>query len=67
MGKELWAASLKGKMFLCSITDSMIADELNVSRQYVNMILNGKRCPKDGQAQLEAAVEKLINKRGEKA
>ena len=58
--KDIWAANIKAKMFLCSITDSMIAESLGVSRQYVNMMLNGKRAPKGSREKLEAAVEKLI-------
>ena len=62
---EVWAANLKAKMFLFSIKDSDIADKLGVSRQYVNMVIRGKRSPKANvtRESIEAALNELIAER----
>ena len=62
--KEKWTGDLIGKMHNCDVTYDELAAELGISKSYVSMILNGARTPKDAQGRMEAALERILVKRG---
>ena len=60
---EQWIAEVVGKMHINKITQTQLAKQLGVTNDYVWMILNGKRCPKDAQQRIKNAIDKLIAER----
>lgn len=60
---EKWTGRLVGKMHNERITYEELAEELNVTRAYISMILNGKRSPNGIRERMEEAVERLIERR----
>ena len=60
---EKWTGRLVGKMHNHGITNGDVAEELDVTKAYVSMILNGARKPKDAKHRLEAAVDAIIERR----
>lgn len=60
---EKWSGNLIGRMHNERITRKDLADEMNVSKAYVTMILNGERNPPGARERLEAAFESVKRKR----
>lgn len=60
---EKWTGRLVGKMHNERITHEELAAELNVTRAYISMILNGKRNPDGIRKRMEDAVDRLIERR----
>lgn len=58
-----WTAELIGEMHLNGITKRMLATELNVTPEYVSMILNGHRHPKNAEKTFKDALRRLIGQR----
>lgn len=59
MPKE-WTGELVGLMHNHKISNKMVADALNMSEQYVSMILNGHREPPGAEERFKAALSELI-------
>lgn len=59
-----WTGNVVGKMHTYNITQQELAERVGVSRQYLNMILNGKKNPKDAQERFKTALDQLIAERG---
>ena len=57
-----WTADIIGEMHLNSIKKQQLAHELNVSLNYVGLILNGHRSPPDSEAKFRAALNQLLAK-----
>jgi hypothetical protein len=57
-----WCGDLISKMHTNRITRTMLAAELGNTREYVSMVLNGHRTPKDAEEKFTAAVDALIAK-----
>lgn len=57
-----WTAQLIGTMHLYGITQIQLAEKLQVTAEYVNMVLNGRRSPKSAEVKFGKAVEDLIKK-----
>lgn len=62
---EKWTGELIGKMHNECITYAEVAAEARMGRPYVSMILNGQRTPANGRERLEAAVDRIIERRKE--
>lgn len=60
---EEWTGHLVGKMHNERVTYEELANELDVTRSYVSMILNGKRSPNGIRRRMEEAVDRLIDRR----
>lgn len=63
---EKWTGELIGKMHNNRITYDDVAAQMNVTKSYISMILNGSRNPEGAQQRLEKAVEDIIAQRGNK-
>lgn len=60
---DKWIATMVGQMHINGITQSELAQELGIRRDYLNKILNGKKSPKNAKEKFEAALENLLNKK----
>ena len=57
-----WIADLVGKMHKFRITNTQLAVELGVTREYISMILNGHREPSGAEETLTTAVDRIISR-----
>ena len=55
-----WIAKAVGKMHINKITQSDIAKKLNVTREYINMILTGKKFPANAEERISTAIDEII-------
>lgn len=62
---EKWTGRLIGKMHNECITYDDLAKELGITKEYVGMILNGKRKPEGIREKMEKAFEAVREKRKE--
>lgn len=63
---EKWTGRLIGRMHNENITRKELAEELGVTRSYISMILTGKRHPDSIRAQMEDAVDRIIQRKIQK-
>lgn len=59
-----WIGELVGQMHTNRVTKTQLADHMGVSREYVSMVLNGHRCPKEAKDRFFAAVAEIIEEKG---
>lgn len=59
---EMWTAKAVGLMHTHHITGEKLAAEMGIRREYLSAILNGKRKPKNAEANVMAAIKRLIDK-----
>lgn len=57
-----WTADVIGKMHLNQITAKRLAEHLGYTPEYVSMVLNGKKEPKNGEQVFRLAVDELSAK-----
>lgn len=57
-----WTADLIGEMHLNGITAKQLAEEAGFRAEYVSMILNGHRQPRNAEQSLRSALNRLICK-----
>ena len=60
---EKWTGRLIGRMHNERVTYDDLADELGVGKPYVSMILNGKRNPPGIQEKMEAAFNRIVQRK----
>ncbi|MBQ3083966.1 MAG: hypothetical protein IJC46_00750 [Clostridia bacterium] len=60
---EPWIAEAVGKMHIYKIRRRELAAVLEVTPEYLSMILNEKRCPKMGKERVLDAIDQLIRNR----
>ena len=60
-----WTGELIGKMHNNRISSLDLAKSMGVCKDYVSMVLNGKKTPKGAQERFEAAVDAIIAERRE--
>lgn len=60
---EKWTGRLIGKMHNEKITYDDLAKALGITKEYVGMILNGKRKPNGIRKRMEEAVDAIIKRR----
>lgn len=60
---EQWTGILIGEMHNAKVYHTDLAEELNCSRGYVSMILNGTRSPAGAKERFRAAFERVLEKR----
>ena len=58
-----WIGDFVGRMHRHRITITQIAQEMDVTREYVSMILNGHREPAGISDRMNAALDKIIEKK----
>ncbi len=57
---EHWIAVAVGKMHINKIQQKDVAAKMGVTEEYISMILNGKKKPKNAEARILAALDDLI-------
>ncbi len=62
---EAWTGEVVGKMHNNKISNSEMAEELNLTPQYVSMVLNGAKNPSNAKERFTAAVDAIIKRRKE--
>ena len=57
---EKWIATVVGKMHLHRITQTELANEIGIRRDYLNKILNGSGNPANAKERISKALDELI-------
>ena len=60
---EKWTGKLIGNMHVEGITYDDLAKELEVTKAYVSMILNGRKRPPNARERLEAAFAAVLERK----
>lgn len=60
---EAWTGELIGKMHNAKVTRQMLAEEMQCTKAYVTMILNGEKRPANGRERCETAFHNIIRRR----
>lgn len=60
---DSWIANAVGKMHVNKISNIDVAKKLNFTVEYVSMILNGKKTPKDAETRIMSAIDEIIAER----
>lgn len=60
---ENWIAEAVGKMHINHITQKDIAERLDVTNDYISMILLGKKTPKNAEERITNAINEIIAER----
>ena len=60
---EAWTGQLVSKMHINGIKAQDAAREAGISDSYFSLILSGKRNPPDMRERMEAAVDRILEKR----
>lgn len=58
---EQWTAAVIGKMHLLKVKQIDLAEQMGVTAEYLNAILNGKRCPAGAEQRVNAALDAIIS------
>lgn len=56
-----WTGDLVGLMHTHKISQKKLAEHIGVTREYVNMVLNGRREPEGAEEKFTAAVEEIVS------
>lgn len=54
-----WTADVIGKMHLLGVSRKSLAEHLNYTPEYVSMVLNGKKNPKNGELIFRTALNEI--------
>ena len=60
---EQWIADVVGKMHINKITQSQLAEKMGVTNDYIWMILNGKKSPKNAENRINSAIDQFLAER----
>lgn len=58
-----WTASLVGKMHIWNITQKALAAKMEVTPEYVSVVLKGHRTPKNARERFNHALDELIREK----
>ena len=58
-----WTGDLIGRMHNAGVTYDELADEMNVGKSYICMILNGRRTPPDAEGRLNEAFQNALRRK----
>lgn len=61
--RDKWTGTLIGRMHNEKITYQDLAEEMNVTKAYISMVLNGSRKPKGIEKRLKEAFNSVVEKR----
>ena len=62
---EQWIANAVGKMHVNKVSQTDIAKKMGVTNDYIWMILNGKKSPKNAEARITTAISDIIRERNQ--
>ena len=60
-----WTGNLVGLLHDNRISRTELAKELDITREYVSMVLNGHREPEGAEEKFTAALDRLIKRKGD--
>lgn len=60
---EQWIADVVGKMHINKISQTQLADRMGLTNDYIWMILNGKKSPKNIEQRIMTAIDEIISER----
>lgn len=55
-----WTGDAVAKMHIYGISQNDLANKLGCTREYVNIVLNGRKTPKGAQGRFSEALDELI-------
>ncbi len=58
-----WTAEIVGQMHIHNITQRDLAAEIGCTREYVNIVLNGRRTPAGAEEKMRTALQSVISKK----
>ena len=59
-----WIAEAVGKMHIHKVCQKEVAKHMGVTEEYISMIFNGKRTPKNAEQRIMTAIDELIAAKG---
>lgn len=60
-----WTGTAVGLMHIHGITQGQVGDKMGVTGDYINMILNCKKTPKNAKERVMTAINEIIKERGD--
>lgn len=60
---EPWTGDLIGRMHNAGVTYDDLAAEIGCGKAYLSMVLNGKRSPKGAKEKLNAAFDRVMERK----
>ena len=60
---EKWIAAAVGKMHIHGISQIELASHMNVTNDYISLILRGKRAPKNSKERILTAIDEVIKQK----
>lgn len=60
---ENWTGGIVAALHVHGIKQAELAEEMDLTIQYVSMVLNGKRTPEGMKERMEAAIGAIIERR----
>ena len=59
-----WTGEVLAIMHIEKITSKRLAEHIGYSKEYVSMILNGKRMPREAESIFRKALDEIIQQKG---
>lgn len=60
---DSWIGEVIGAMHLNHISNIALADRLGVTPEYISMILNGRKTPKEAETKIKTAIAEIISEK----
>ena len=58
--REAWTGEIVKMLHVNGITQTALADKMGVTKEYVSMLLHGKRVASGAEKRMRSAIEELI-------
>ena len=62
---EKWTGDISAIMHIHRITGMQLAKELGYTKEYVSMVLNGKRSPAGAEQKFREAINRILQEKGQ--
>ena len=57
--REAWTGEIVGLLHINGLTQADLAEEMGVTKEYISMLLNGKKSASGAEERMKAAIQKL--------
>lgn len=57
--REAWTGEIVGLLHVYGLTQADLAEEMGVTKEYISMLLNGKKTAAGAEDRMKAAIQKL--------
>ena len=57
--REAWTGEIVGLLHINGLTQADLAEEMGVTKEYISMLLNGKKSANGAEERMKAAIQKL--------